>query len=77
MWCNKCNIETNDSVCPLCGSKTVEDLPVEIFFGVSDARHQLSKPLLKRTRGLALSAKEKRNTCPLTFVPYFQRNDYF
>ena len=32
MWCNKCNIETNDSVCPLCGSKTVEDLPVEIFW---------------------------------------------
>lgn len=32
------------------------------FFGVSDARHQLSKPLLKRTRGLALSAKEKRNS---------------
>ena len=30
MWCNKCNIETNDSVCPLCGETTVEDLPVEI-----------------------------------------------
>ena len=32
MWCNKCNIETNDSVCPLCGETTVEDLPVEVYW---------------------------------------------
>jgi phosphoadenosine phosphosulfate reductase len=32
VWCNKCNIETNDSICPLCGSNTIEDLPVEIFW---------------------------------------------
>lgn len=32
MWCNKCNIETNDIVCPLCGSNTIEDLPVEIYW---------------------------------------------
>lgn len=32
MWCNKCNIETNDSVCPICGENTVEDLPVEIYW---------------------------------------------
>ncbi len=29
MWCNNCNIETNDSICPLCGAQTIEDLPVE------------------------------------------------
>lgn len=32
MWCTQCNIETNESVCPVCGSKTVEDLPVEVFW---------------------------------------------
>ena len=26
MWCNNCNIETNDSICPLCGAQTIEDL---------------------------------------------------
>ena len=32
MWCRKCNIETNASVCPVCGGATVEDLPVEVFW---------------------------------------------
>lgn len=32
MWCTQCNIETNENVCPVCGSKTVEDLPVEVFW---------------------------------------------
>lgn len=30
MWCKVCNIETNEKVCPVCGTKTVEDIPVEI-----------------------------------------------
>lgn len=32
MWCKKCNIETNEKYCPICGSETVEDLPVEIYW---------------------------------------------
>lgn len=32
MWCNKCNIETNDNACPICGTETIEDLPVEIYW---------------------------------------------
>ena len=32
MWCRNCNIETNEIVCPICNSKTIEDLPVEIYF---------------------------------------------
>lgn len=32
MWCKKCNIETNDTVCPICGTETIEDLPVEVFW---------------------------------------------
>lgn len=32
MWCKKCNLETNESVCPVCGAETVEDTPVEIYW---------------------------------------------
>ena len=32
MWCKHCNIETNEESCPICGCKTVEDLPIEIFW---------------------------------------------
>ena len=32
MWCKNCNIETNEKMCPVCGSDTVEDLPIEIYW---------------------------------------------
>ena len=32
MWCKSCNIETNDTVCPICGSITVEDIPTEVYW---------------------------------------------
>ena len=32
MWCKNCNIETNDLTCPVCGAKTVDDIPVEIYW---------------------------------------------
>ena len=32
MWCRNCNLETNESLCPVCGSETVEDTPVEIYW---------------------------------------------
>ena len=54
MWCNKCNIETNDSVCPLCGSKTVEDLPVEIFWC-----ERCKTPIIQA------STQADKGTCPI------------
>ena len=30
LWCRNCNIETNAEVCPVCGSTTAEDTPVEV-----------------------------------------------
>lgn len=30
MWCRNCNIELKDKKCPICGSDTVEDVPVEV-----------------------------------------------
>ena len=32
MWCKTCNIETNDTICPICGAVTVEDIPTEIYW---------------------------------------------
>ena len=32
MWCKQCNIETNEELCPVCGSETSEDLPVEVYW---------------------------------------------
>ena len=32
MWCRNCNIETNDSICPVCGAETAEGLPVEVYW---------------------------------------------
>ena len=32
MWCKKCNLETNESICPVCGSETVDDIPIEIYW---------------------------------------------
>ena len=32
MWCKNCNIETNEKTCPICGSDTIEDIPVEVFW---------------------------------------------
>lgn len=32
MWCKKCNIETTEELCPICGAATVEDIPSEVFW---------------------------------------------
>ena len=32
MWCKNCNLETNELRCPVCGSETVEDVPVEVYW---------------------------------------------
>lgn len=32
MWCKTCNIETNEELCPVCGSVTIEDIPTEIYW---------------------------------------------
>ena len=32
MWCKNCNIETNEKKCSICGEKTVEDIPTEVYW---------------------------------------------
>ena len=32
MWCKKCNIEVHDIQCPVCGNKTIANIPTEIHW---------------------------------------------
>ena len=32
MWCNNCKHETIQEICELCGNKTDEDIPIEIYW---------------------------------------------
>ena len=32
MWCRCCNLETNENYCSVCGSQTVEDIPIQIYW---------------------------------------------
>ena len=32
MWCKKCNIETNEKICPICGEETIEEIPAEVYW---------------------------------------------
>ena len=54
MWCRSCNIETNEKICPVCGSTTAEDTPVEVQW----CSH-CSTPIIT-----ALNQSDK-NICPL------------
>ena len=31
MWCKTCNIETNEDYCPICNTKTIEDIQAKIY----------------------------------------------
>lgn len=30
MWCLECQIETVENICPICGSRTVDDIPTDV-----------------------------------------------
>ena len=54
MWCKKCNIETDSKICDLCGSKTEEDIPYEIYWC-----DNCKIPLIKAING------NDKDTCPI------------
>ena len=54
MWCKQCNLETNESLCPVCGSETIEDIPVEVYWCES-----CMIPLIH------LSTAADKGTCPI------------
>lgn len=54
MWCKQCNFETNENACPVCGSETADDLPVEIYWC-----KECSVPVIH------LSTAADKGTCPI------------
>ena len=54
MWCKTCKIETLDKICPVCGSKTIEDTPTEICY----CRH-CQTPIIKYVN------ESQKDDCPL------------
>ena len=54
MWCKNCNIETNDKECPVCGTATIEDLPVEIYWC-----KECKTPIIHTTN------QSDKGTCPI------------
>ena len=70
MWCNKCNIETNDSVCPLCGETTVEDLPVEIYW-CSECRTPVVQTSTQADKGMCPICKRQTKYLASDLRPVF------
>lgn len=70
MWCNKCNIETNDSVCPLCGETTVEDLPVEIYW-CSECRTPVIQTSTQADKGICPICKRQTKYMASDLRPVF------
>lgn len=54
MWCRNCNIETNEQQCPICGTNTEKDIPVEVMW-CSECR----VPIIR-----AINSPEK-DVCPI------------
>lgn len=54
MWCKFCNLETNEDICPVCGNKTVEDTPIEIYWC-----NNCKVPIVKQVND------SNKNVCPI------------
>ena len=54
MWCKNCSRETDEEVCSVCGTKTEEDIPYELYWC-----DECKIPLIKAVNGA------DRDTCPL------------
>lgn len=54
MWCKSCNRETDSDICELCGSKTEEDIPYDIYW----CSH-CHVPIIKAVNDVS------KDTCPI------------
>lgn len=54
MWCKKCNRETDEKICSICGSDTEDDIPYEVYW----CEH-CKVPLIKAVNGA------DKEYCPL------------
>ena len=74
MWCKYCSLETNEPYCPICDSKTEDDVAITI--GVKNAKFRsfilLRRQILASVRFVGI----RPITCPLIYDRFFRKNDY-
>lgn len=70
MWCNKCNIDTNDKICPICGSTTVEDIPVEVYW-CSECKTPVIQTSTQADKGICPICKRKTKYLASDLRPVF------
>ena len=70
MWCNKCNIDTNDKICPICGSTTVEDIPVEVYW-CSECKTPVIQTSIQADKGICPICKRKTKYLASDLRPVF------
>lgn len=70
MWCSKCNIETNEQMCPLCGEATIEDLPVEIYW-CSNCRTPIIQTTSQADKGICPTCGRKTKYMSSDLRPVF------
>lgn len=70
MWCKNCNIETNEKHCPICGSETVEDLPVEIYW-CDECRTPIIQVTNQADKGICPICKKKTKYLASDLRPAF------
>lgn len=70
MWCRNCNIETNENICPVCGSDTVEDIPVEIYW-CSYCRVPVLQELSQADKGICPRCGSKMKYMSTDIRPVF------
>ena len=70
MWCSKCNIETNEKQCPLCGEATIEDLPVEIYW-CSNCRTPIIQTTSQADKGICPTCGRKTKYMSADLRPVF------
>lgn len=70
MWCKTCNIETNENVCPICGSETVEDLPVEVYW-CKHCKTPIIQAVTQADKGICPVCKRKTKYMSADLRPVF------
>lgn len=70
LWCRKCNIETNEDICPICKEKTVEDIPVEIYW-CEHCKVPLIQEVNQIDKGICPICKEKTKYMASDLRPVF------
>ena len=70
MWCRNCNIETKESICPICGAATIEDTPVEVLW-CSNCRVPVLKELSQTDKDICPRCGKKMKHMAADIRPVF------